>query len=156
MSTAIASALPVVPLWINGVATTSDPGDIFIVRSAAKGKDVARAHSATVESAKAAAETSWTAFEQWRSWSAVRRRDLVLTVANILQRRADEIVESQIEETSCTKEWAQMNINLAIASVKEVASRLTSISGEIPSLSNTDQLALVFREPIGPILTIAP
>ena len=156
MSTAVASALPVVPLWIDGAATASDPNDIFIVRSAARGKDVGQAHSATAESAKAAAETSWTAFELWRSWNAVRRRDLVLRVANILERRADEIVESQIEETSCTKEWARMNINLAIASVKEVASRLTSVSGEIPSLSNTDQLALVFREPVGPILTIAP
>lgn len=68
----------------------------------------------------------------------------------------DQLVNSQIEETSCQQGWAEFNIDTAVASIKETASLLTSVNGEIPQNSGTGRLVLVFKEPVGPLLAIAP
>jgi acyl-CoA reductase-like NAD-dependent aldehyde dehydrogenase len=40
--------------------------------------------------------------------------------------------------------------------MREIASRVSSISGEIPTIDKADTFAFVFREPVGPVLVIPP
>ena len=150
------SELPIVPLWIDGEAVRSSPPKLFPVHSSLQDKDVFLAHSADVDTAKRAAEAAWTAFLSWKKQGPVFRRDLLLRVADNYERRTEQLIKLQMEETSCTETWARMNVALATETVKEIASRITSISGEIPQMASSEHLALVFREPIGPVLTIAP
>ena len=147
----------VVPLWINGKATTSSPPTTFTVTSLSKPRDTPiTAHSADSDAATRAADAAWAAFTSWRKTSPQTRRDLLLRVANAYERRLQQLTDLQVRETSCTVQWGQMNVNYAIELLKETASRVTAVSGEIPQVTDPSRLALVFRQPLGPILTIAP
>ena len=147
----------VVPLWINGEATTSSPPTTFTVTSLSKPQaPPIEAHSADSDAAIRAADAAWTAFASWRKNSPQTRRDLLLRVAEAYERRLQQLTELQVQETSCTEQWGQMNVKYAIELLRETASRVTAISGEIPQVTDPSKLALVFRQPLGPILTIAP
>ncbi|CAM1503360.1 Fc.00g081360.m01.CDS01 [Cosmosporella sp. VM-42] len=148
--------LPVVPLWIDGEPTKPSTSRTFPVHCAAQGRDVYLAESADVAAAKLAADSSWKAFQTWKKVGPVHRRDLLMRVAAVLARRKDQLKMIAMEETSCNDAWAEMNVNVAIENLYEVASRITSVTGEIPQMASLQHTALIFREPIGPILSIAP
>jgi acyl-CoA reductase-like NAD-dependent aldehyde dehydrogenase len=150
------SSLPVVPLWINGEAATSSPPITFTVHSAAQHKDVYLAQATDTETARRAVDAAWTAFQDWKKTNHYYRRELLLRVAAIYRRRKEELVKIQIEETSCQEPWARMNVDLAAGMLDEVASRISGITGEIPQMGNPNSMALVFNEPVGPVLAIAP
>ncbi|KAF7560947.1 hypothetical protein G7046_g3199 [Stylonectria norvegica] len=149
------SQLEVVPLWIDGAPAKSS-SQTFPVYSAAQGRNVYLAQSADVAAATAAAESSLKAFQKWKRTGPIHRRDLVMRVAAIMTRRKEEFKKAAIDETSCNDAWAEMNINVAIENLYETASRITSVAGEIPQMASPSHTALVFKEPVGPILSIAP
>lgn len=143
-----------VPLWINGQAVKS--ANTFTVRSAQKQQDVGLAYSADVKIAREAVDVAKEAFESWKLTSATHRRDLIFRVAALYRQRMEELVQVQMEETSCQESWARMNVGHAAGIIEEIASRVTSVSGEIPQVASHKSMALVFKEPIGPVLVIAP
>jgi acyl-CoA reductase-like NAD-dependent aldehyde dehydrogenase len=61
-----------------------------------------------------------------------------------------------IEETGAATSWADFNLSLAPELLRDVAGRISSIAGSIPSTSAEDTRALVYKEPYGVILAIAP
>ena len=146
----------VVPLWINGASATSTPEIIFPVFSAEQQKVVYLAQSADSQTATHAADVASKAFATWRHVNAVTRRGIVLRAADILESRKDELVRIQREETSCQEGWARINTNFAVRNLREIASRVTSVTGQIPQLEGDGQMALIFKEPIGPVLCIPP
>lgn len=148
--------IPTIPLWIDGEATEPSSGQLFPVHSAAQGRDVYLAQSADVAAAKLAADSSIKAFQTWKKQGPLHRRDLLMRVAAIMTRRKEEFKRAAMEETSCAEAWAEMNVNVAIENLYETASRITSVSGQIPQMANSDCTALIFKEPLGPILSIAP
>lgn len=147
---------PVIPLWINGEPVKSTPETKFGVSSFKGGNHVAFAQSANADAARKAADAALVAFSSWKRQSAKLRRDLLLRVAEKYAQRTEQFIEMQVLETSCTEKFARFNVQYAIDTIKEIASRITSISGEIPAVGNPDDLALVFKQPVGPMLTIAP
>lgn len=147
---------PLAPLWINGEAVTPAGLKTLSVYSSSLGRDVGYAVSADVSSGKRAADAAWTALRSWKKTSAVSRRDLLLRVADLYLANREKLVDLQKLETSCSHEFANMNVTLAAQGVQEMASRITSISGEIPQVSSYERMALVFKVPVGPILVIAP
>ena len=60
------------------------------------------------------------------------------------------------EETGASDFWARFNITLSVDMLKDVAGRISSIKGEAPILGEEGTSAIVFREPYGVILGIAP
>jgi acyl-CoA reductase-like NAD-dependent aldehyde dehydrogenase len=145
----------VVPVWINGKHTGLKPENYIEVFSSAQGKVVHLAQGITESEARQAADTAWTSFLQWKRTKPEYRRDLLLRVADLYESRAEEIAHWQVEETSCSKEFAHFNIKLAVGLIREFASALTTVFvGEIPPIQ--DGYGFVFKEPIGPILLIPP
>jgi acyl-CoA reductase-like NAD-dependent aldehyde dehydrogenase len=151
------TGLEVVPLWIDGAPAKSANEATFEVYSAAKQKNVFLAQSADVESAARAAESSRKAFSRWKRTPAAARRNIVLRYVDLIQERADKLIELQIEETSCSEAWAKFNINYTVNMLSEVAARVTAAcTGELPPMANDGTFGIVIREPIGPVLLIAP
>ncbi|KAK4905087.1 hypothetical protein LTR49_025580 [Elasticomyces elasticus] len=148
--------LPDIPLIIDGVATKSSPESTFNVYSHAAGEVVYTAQSANVEAAQRAAEAASTAFATWKYTNAIVRRDLLFRVANKMVEKTEDLVHSQMLETSCNESWARFNVSYAIDLLQDLASRVTSISGEIPPTQDWNHMALVLKQPMGVILTIAP
>ncbi|KAK9452439.1 ALDH-like protein [Dipodascopsis uninucleata] len=88
---------------------------------------------------------------------AQERREIILKAASIMKRRAEEIINAQVLETGVSKEWAALTIEWGIGTLEEIACDISSvISGEIPNSLERDTVAMVFKEPTGPVLTIAP
>lgn len=150
------SALEVVPLWIDGVAAESSQGTTFSVYSAKQEKDVHKAQSADAKDANRAADVALKAFGTWRNTSAYERQALLFRAADIFEARKVEAISLQVEETSCEASWAGFNVRYGLSVMREIASRVTSVFGELPRTTSEANLCLVFKEPIGPSLLIAP
>jgi acyl-CoA reductase-like NAD-dependent aldehyde dehydrogenase len=144
-----------IPLWINGGAYTSPDLKEFTVQSAKdNGRVVYHALSADVDTAIAAVDSASAAFPTWSKKTAVERRDILTRAADIILQRKEELVKIVMEETSATEFWANLNVLAAASHVREFASRITAMSGEIPQ-SKLDY-AFAFREPLGTVLAIPP
>ena len=151
-----ATGLQVVPLWIDGKETTSSPERTFPVYSAKQEKNVYMAHSADTKIATQAVEIAWRSFESWRQTSANVRRDIILKAAEIFESKTKEIIAVQVEETSCEVSWAGFNLAYGLSNMREIAGSITSVFGEMPRVDAETNLALVFKEPVGPCLLISP
>ncbi|KAJ5669385.1 hypothetical protein N7462_010455 [Penicillium macrosclerotiorum] len=147
----------VIPIVIEGKALPVDESRLISVQSAATGAEVHLAQGATVDIARNAAESSRQAFQKWKATLYTARRDLLLKVADIIQSREEAFVAMQIRETSCQEEWARFNVNLSCAGLREIASNISQeCTGELPAPQGPGAFCMVFKEPVGPVLVIAP
>lgn len=157
------NGLPVVPLWINGAAhPSSDKDSLFPVVSSVQDKPIHYAVSATPATAVAAVEAASTAFTSWRKTAPSHRRKLLLKASEILQSKAKEIAASQVAETSCPQQFADVNIKLGPVYVEEIAAATSELRGTVPQRSEGADgnelggLTVVVREPVGVVLIIPP
>lgn len=146
----------VVPLWINGKTLATDKTTTFPVIQASSSKTVHRAQSASISQAIDAAESAQSAFQSWKKTPHTTRRDLILGVAQYFEANASSFVAHQITETSCTEAWARQNLDLATRYLKEIAACVSSVTGVIPQIEKPGTMGFVFKEPVGPVLCIAP
>ena len=80
-----------------------------------------------------------------------------MKVADILESRVNELARYQIEETSCSEPWAPFNVILAAKAVREIAASITiACTGEMPPPETASAFCLVYKQAIGPVLSIAP
>ncbi|KAF5559959.1 aldehyde dehydrogenase [Fusarium napiforme] len=150
----MATKLHTVPFLINGSDHTSERA--IDVVSPASGEVVHRYHSADVKDANAAVEAAAEAFKSWRKTRPSERRDLFLKAAEIMEKRRDELRGYSMSETGCDATWADFDISTGISHLKEVAGRIGTLEGAIPTVSDPNTTALVLREPYGVVVAIAP
>ena len=147
----------VVPVVIDGTSPPLDPSRYIFVRSASTGELLHLAQGASTDVATAAADASLRAFRHWRSSTHSQRRDVLIQAAQIMEQRVDELVDVQQRETSCSESWARFNVSLGCRILREIAANISAeCTGDLPPVETAGALALVFREPIGPVLAIAP
>ncbi|KAF4971803.1 hypothetical protein FSARC_1496 [Fusarium sarcochroum] len=146
--------LHTVPFLINGSDHTSERA--IDVVSPSSGEVVHRYHSADVKDANAAVDAAAEAFKTWRKTRPSERRDLFLKAAEIMERRRDELRKYSMAETGSDSAWADFDITTGISHIKEVAGRISTLEGAIPTVSDPNTTALVLREPFGVVVAIAP
>lgn len=151
------TGLPVVPLWIKGLPVLSKEAGTFPVFSAAQEKIVHLAQNANVALSREAADSAQSAFKFWKTSTAASRRDVINKMSKLLVARKDELVALQIQETSCSRSWAEFNIGYTTSTLDEIAARVTTAcAGELPAMSTQGPMGFVFKEAIGTVLLIAP
>ncbi|KAL2154390.1 hypothetical protein VTH82DRAFT_3066 [Thermothelomyces myriococcoides] len=143
-----------VPFYINGKEV--HPEKKFSVVSPATGKVVHQAGSASETEVRAAVDTAAEAFRTWRKSLPRTRRDILLKAADVMEQRREELGNYMVDETGCPRQWADFNITAAKEFIIDVAGRVSSLEGSIPTAADPDTGALVLREPFGVILAIAP
>ena len=148
--------LKTVPLWINDKTTQSHAAITFPVYSERKQRNVCMAQSADDFQAREACDAAMQAFAGWKKTSIAFRRELLLKAADAFESHRSEVVALQVEETSCEESWAHFNLNYAIINMREIAGSIASLFGEMPRVASEDNVAMVFKEPVGPSLLIAP
>src|SRR5688572_10487245 len=141
---------------IGGESVESASGRFFDRVSPITGEVVTRAAAAGVEDARRAAEAAGKAAEAWGQTGPNARRALLNKAAAELDARADAFVIAMMGETGSTEGWARFNLFLATGMVREAAALTTQIGGEVIPSDHPGKLALALREPVGPILGIAP
>jgi acyl-CoA reductase-like NAD-dependent aldehyde dehydrogenase len=143
-----------VPLWIGNAPIHTK--STIPVTQASSNKTIHYASSASTTEATQAAASSLSAFKSWHSTSHTTRRSLLQRVATHYNTNAPSLIAAQIAETSCTEAWARQNVNLSIAYLNEIAAQISSVTGVIPPTEKPNTQGFVFKEPIGPVLCIAP
>ncbi|KAK4237504.1 aldehyde dehydrogenase domain-containing protein [Achaetomium macrosporum] len=151
--TAAAEGSPV-PFFINGKEV--HPARKFKVVSPASGRVVHEAASATEADVRAAVDAAANAFKTWKKSLPKARRDIFLKAAEIMERRREELGRYIMDETSCTRQWADFNITTAKELFVDVAGRVASLEGSIPTVADPNCGAMVLKEPYGVVLAIAP
>lgn len=146
-----------VPIWIDATPRPIARDRLFDVVSANSGNRVYQAQSANAEEALAAADSSYKAWiGGWKDELYEKRRDLLLRVADIYDRRMAEIVQYQIEETSCPQPFAEFNVRYAAQHLRETASCIAALRGSVPQVTDKNVFSVTIKEPIGPVMVIVP
>lgn len=143
-----------VPFVINGEELIGK--DTFEVKSPASGQVVHLCGVATVSDADAAVDAAAAAASTWRDTSNSSRRDILLKAAELMDQRRSELSQYLIDEISQPQSWATFNLDVAIDLIKDAAGRIGTIGGYVPRPSDPDTGAMVWREPYGVVLAIAP
>lgn len=143
-----------VPFFIGGKDVVASK--TFDVVNPATGKAVHKCSSATEADAQAAVDAAAKALPGWKALVPTKRREVFLKAADILEKRRDELATTMASETGVPRGWADFNLTVAKDLILDVAGRLVTIEGSIPTPQDPNTGALVLKEPFGVVLAIAP
>jgi len=150
----MASELYTVPFFINGEEV--HPEKSFEVTSPATDQVVHKSGSASDIEVKAAVDAAANAFKTWKKTLPAARRDIFLKAAEVIQRRTGELSGYMMAETGCPKQWADFNLGVAREFLFDMAGRVNSLEGSVPTTADPNVGAMILREPFGVVLAIAP
>ncbi|KAJ5236505.1 hypothetical protein N7489_006596 [Penicillium chrysogenum] len=122
---------PVTPLIINNESIETDIK--FEVHAPATGELSGYCAGVSVDDANRAVDSAQAAFPAWSKTTANDRRDILLKAADIMASRKEELIQYQ-----------------------HFAGRISTIEGVVPNVSQEGEGAIVYKEPYGVILSIAP
>ncbi len=148
----------VVPFIIGGTDVVAAADRSTPVYSPTTGEVVHHYSSATPADAVAAVEAAHAAFPAWRDTPAKQRRDVLLRVADVMERRRDELAGYLESETGQPRAWADFNITTAVDFVRDAAglAAKANVGTAPPTQTPTELGAIVLREPYGVVVGIAP
>jgi acyl-CoA reductase-like NAD-dependent aldehyde dehydrogenase len=106
-------------------------GGTFERRDPLTGAVVTRAAAARARDARAAADAAAAAFPSWAAVRPSERRNLLLAAADLLASRAKDFTDVMMGETGAFAPWVGFNVMLAANVLREVASFVTQINGEV-------------------------
>jgi acyl-CoA reductase-like NAD-dependent aldehyde dehydrogenase len=144
-----------VPLLINGKEVTTKT--TFPVVSPASHKEIWQSSSASLEDVKAATSAAQAAFPIWSKMKPTAKRAIFMKAADIIDARAAEMGEYMKIETGAASPFADgFNVPKAADMLRDVAGRLSTVMGSIPTCEEEGTSALIVKEPLGVVLAIAP
>jgi acyl-CoA reductase-like NAD-dependent aldehyde dehydrogenase len=144
-----------VPSWINGLEETGP--STFNVISPYTTTTCWTSTSATPSDALRAVDAASAAFPSWSSTKPTARRDILLRAADLLEERTEANAEIMRTEMGADVGASQFFVvPLAIKMLRDVAGRITSVCGSVPTVEEEGQSAIVYKEPMGVILGIVP
>ncbi|KAJ5292104.1 hypothetical protein N7478_001355 [Penicillium angulare] len=142
-----------VPLLIGNKDITTP--DTFDVNNPGKGYVEHKSSTALVEHARLAIESAENAFSVWSITKPAVRRDILSKAADIFLARKDEFIGYMIE-TGSQQEFAEFILMLGVNLLKDVAGKVSGIEATSPALAQEGTGALVYKQPYGVVLGIAP
>lgn len=144
-----------VPLFINGKEVTTKT--TFPVVSPASHEEIWQSSSASLEDVKAATSAAQAAFPSWSKMKPTAKRAVFLKAADIMDARAAELGEYMKIETGAASPFADgFNVPKTAEMLRDVAGRLSTTMGHIPTCEEEGTSALILKEPFGVVLAIAP
>ena len=146
--------VPTYPLLISNKPYTTSSW--FPVYTPSTGSLIHYFSSASIIDAEEAVNVAQKAFSSWRAVSPSKKRNIFLKTADIMDSRREELQTYMIQETGAGPGWAAFNLDLASDILRDVAGRISSIVGSIPATTQEGTSALVYKEPYGAVLAVAP
>ena len=145
-----------IDLLINGAAVKATGNRSFERRDPVTNEVATTAAAASVEDALAAVAAAAEAFPAWSQTLVGERRKLLNRAADIMDAKAPEFIAAAIAETGATAPWIGFNVTLAANILREAASIVTQIGGEVIPSNKPGTLAMAVNRPKGVCLGIAP
>ncbi|RDW82702.1 putative salicylaldehyde dehydrogenase [Coleophoma cylindrospora] len=143
-----------VPLLIDNEEYPSSSS--FAVHSPATGSHIHNGAAVSIADADVALQSCAKACASWRALPPTKKRDIFLRASQIMDSRRDELQKYMVAETGASSVWADFNLNLASNIILDLAGKMSSVQGSIPQTGEEGVSALVYKEPYGVILAIAP
>ncbi|KAH4936487.1 hypothetical protein HBI39_113050 [Parastagonospora nodorum] len=144
-----------VPLLINGKEVTTKT--TFSVTSPTTQKEVWLSSSASLDEVSAATSAAQAALSDWSKTKPATKRAIFMKAADIVDARAEELAEYMKIETGAASQFANgFNVPKCADMLRDVAGRLSTVMGSIPTCEQEGTSALIVKEPIGTVLAIAP
>lgn len=144
-----------VPLLINGKEVTTKT--TFSITSPLSHKQIWQSSSASLEDAKNATTAAQAAFPAWAKMKPAAKRDIFMKAADIIESRASELADYMKVETGAADAFSSgFNVPKCADMLRDVAGRLSSVMGHIPTCEAEGTAALIVKEPLGVVLAIAP
>jgi acyl-CoA reductase-like NAD-dependent aldehyde dehydrogenase len=151
------ASLDILPLIIDNEPVHPDGARVATTTSTNTNGPYVKYVSASVYEAVRAVESSHKAFLSWSRTQPHVRSGILRQVAALLRENAQELVQLQVAETNCPELWGRINVLWAALHLEEMAGRITSaLMGELPVVQTPGQIGLVFKRPVGPVLSIPP
>ena len=145
-----------ISMIINGKAASAASGATFERLDPFTGKVATRAPAAGLADVDAAVAAASAAFPAWSRTGPGARRAILNKAADILASKVDEFIRLTIEETGGTGPWGGFNVMLSANMLREAASMVTQIQGEIIPSDKPGSMAMGIRQAAGVCLAMAP
>ena len=144
-----------IPIQIDGKEVTTE--HTFDVINPATGKLLWASSSASKNDSLNAIEAARTAYPAWSKTKPSKRRDILLKAAEIVESRANELGGYMMDETGAVEGYATyFNVPNVVEMLRDVAGRIVTATTYMPVVAEEGKSALVFKEPYGVVLGIAP
>lgn len=145
-----------VPLLVRDRDLPASNGAAFERLNPITGRVASRAAAATPDDAAGAAIAAASAFPNWSRLGPNERRARLMAAADRIEERRGAFVASMADETGATAAWADFNVSLGAAILRDAAGLTTSIGGSTIPSDKPGMLAFGIRQPVGVVLGIAP
>ena len=145
----------VVPLLINGKEVINET--TFDVVSPVSGKAIWKGSAVSKQQAIEAVEAAQAAFPAWSKTKPSFRRDILLKASDVLKKRGEEVCEYMDIETGSFESMSKyFNLPSSIEQLRDLAGRISTVTGSIPVCGENGRSALMYKEPYGVVFGIAP
>jgi acyl-CoA reductase-like NAD-dependent aldehyde dehydrogenase len=148
------STFSTIPLFLDGKEVTTST--TFDVISPVTHKKLYSCASANESDAEAAIASCEKAFPAWSKTKPAFRRDIFLRAAEGFAKRKDECWKYMHEETGSETPMFEFTYGVAIDACKDAAGLIQTIEGSVPTVAAEGSSAVVYKEPYGVVLGIAP
>ena len=145
-----------VSLVINNEKKSAQNDRTAITYNPITGNAITEASAASVDDAIAAVNACAAAQEAWANTPVGVRRDLLLKTADCLAAKAEQAGECAMMEMGSTPMWGGFNVHLACSVLREAASLVSQLYGDIIPSDTPGLTAMAVRQPVGVIFSIAP
>ena len=141
---------------IAGAWVDADGGRTFDDMDPFNGEVFARMPASSAADAQRAIAAAHAAFPAWAALGARARQALFLKAADILERRADEIVLAMAKETGSAAPFSRFQVQWAVGLLRQAAGYPYLPGGEIVQSDTPGVFAMAIRKPLGVIAGISP
>ncbi|PLB45591.1 aldehyde dehydrogenase [Aspergillus steynii IBT 23096] len=143
-----------VPLIINNKNIFTDTQ--FDVTNPGTGQVEHQCSSASAKDATDAVEAAQAAFPAWSRTKPDVRRDILLRTADVFVERKEEFLRYMVEETAAEQMYNEFIFQLGVNLLRDAAGKISSIVGTVPTIAGEGESAIIYKQPYGVILGIAP
>jgi vanillin dehydrogenase len=150
------SDVPERGLLIGGTSVPASSGKLADDISPWGGGVYARVAAGTPADITRAADAAQAAFPGWSSLGAFERRGIFLRAADVMAKRADEVIVALAQETGASRLFAQFNLAFCIEVLREAAAASTRPVGELLPTSIPGAYSMAQRIPFGVVGAISP
>ncbi|MCX5496066.1 aldehyde dehydrogenase [Kaistia dalseonensis] len=145
-----------VPLLLRGRDLPASDGGAFERLNPITGEVASRAAAATLMDAAAAGSAAAAAYPAWSALGPGERRAKLMLAADRIEASRAAFIATMAEETGATAAWAEFNVTLGAAILRDAASLTTAVAGTMIPSDKPGMMAFGMRQPVGVVLGMAP